>query len=320
MTTHSATVPAANDVPAGDALAAQRMVAIVIPVYRSKPSALEAIALNQCCALLGRHPIVLACAETLDLAPYQLLCRRHGIEPLVECFEAHCFSSVESYNKLLFDRDFYARFRQYRFMLIHQLDAFVFKDTLAYWCDQEFDYIGAPWFGEFNASTAADPMLPHGGNGGLSLRRVDAFLSVLTAPFPDARVKTWDDLWRKYRDMSLLGKASRYHRQVNKYRRKSNRYANFLAQPRMYEDRFFSNVVPRIFDSFKVAPSSVGMFFAIECQPQRVFEMTARQLPFGCHAWELYDIGFWTPFIEAFGHVIPSVETRTARSRRNHDQ
>ena len=30
-------------------------------------------------------------------------------------------------------------------MLIYQLDAFVFQDDLAYWCQQNYDYIGAPW-------------------------------------------------------------------------------------------------------------------------------------------------------------------------------
>ena len=288
-------------------------VAIVIPVYRKQPNAYEVLSLNQCCKILGLHPILLICPDIMDLSPYLDICRQHGIEPLVERFDAHHFSSIGSYNKLLFDSRFYERFSRFTFILIHQLDAFVFKDTLLYWCDQGFDYIGAPWFSEYKGSTSASSMLPCGGNGGLSLRRICAFMHVLTAPFPTARVKTWDDLWIKYKDMSLLGKASRYHRQLNKYRRKSNLYANFIVQPRMFEDRFFSNVVPRIFSRFKVAPSSVGMFFAFECQPRRLFELTVQQLPFGCHAWELYDISFWQPLIEAYGHVIPNGKMETMK-------
>jgi hypothetical protein len=40
--------------------------------------------------------------------------------------------------------DFYKRFRDYKFILIYQLDAYVFRDELEYWCEQDYDFIGAP--------------------------------------------------------------------------------------------------------------------------------------------------------------------------------
>ena len=30
--------------------------------------------------------------------------------------------------------------------------------------------------------------------------------------------------------------------------------------------------------------------------------MNQDRLPFGCHAWFRYDLEFWRPHIEAFGH------------------
>jgi hypothetical protein len=310
MTSPPTTVPADTGGYAANLAVASRSIAIVVPVYRSEPNALEVIALSQCCKLLGKYPIVFVCGDSLEIAPYYTACRQHGIEPLVERFESDCFFSTAGYNKLLFSRRFYERFTNYDFILIHQLDAFVFKDTLTYWCDQGYDYLGAPWFEKSDESTAADPLVPWGGNGGLSLRRVDAFLAVLTPPFPHARVRTWDNLWRKHRSRSLVEKAFRLPRLLGKYCRKSNLYGNYLAKPKMYEDGFFSLVVPRVFPRFKVAPAAVGIFFAFECQPRRVFEMTASELPFGCHAWERYDIGFWRPFIESFGHVLPGERER----------
>ncbi|MCX6874478.1 MAG: DUF5672 family protein [Verrucomicrobia bacterium] len=315
MTSHRPTAPGTNGVATEGLTSATQAVAIVIPVYRSAPNALEAIALAQCCKLLGQYPIILVCTDTFEIRPYLQLCGEHGIEPLVECFDQQCLSSVKAYNQLLFDRHFYQRFAKYTYILIHQLDAFVFKDTLTYWCHQGYDYLGAPWFEGSDESTAADPLLPWGGNGGLSLRRVGAFMAVLTPPFPRARVRTWDDLWRKYRGLSLVGKAWRFHRLLHKYLRKSNLYGNYLATPKMFEDGFFSMVVPRVFPGFKVAPAAVGMFFAFECQPRRLFVLTARELPFGCHAWERYDPGFWQPFIEAFGHVMPPARTPDLESR-----
>ncbi len=280
-------------------------VAVVIPLYRSIPSELEVISLEQCCIVLGTHPMVFVCGEHLDLGPYQDICGRFGIEPLVERFESGCFSSVAAYNRLLYDRDFYARFTKYKYILVHQLDAFVFRDALEYWCEQGYDYLGAPWFERGSQSTAADPLIEWGGNGGLSLRRTEAFVAALTPPFPNAKVRTWAELWLKHRKRSLVAKAARLPRMIGKFHHKSNLYGNYISQPKMFEDGFFSFVVPRVFPEFKVAPAAMGMFFAFECQPRRLFELTKGELPFGCHAWERYDIDFWRPFMESFGHVMP---------------
>jgi hypothetical protein len=84
---------------------------------------------------------------------------------------------------------------------------------------------------------------------------------------------------------------------LNKYYKSKNLYSNFLFDMNMFEDRFFSWVVPRVFPAFNVAPSAVGMFFSFECQPRRLYALTSYELPFGCHAWERYDIEFWKLFI-----------------------
>jgi hypothetical protein len=41
--------------------------------------------------------------------------------------------------------EFYQAFTDFEFMLIYQLDAFVFRDELADWCRSGYEYIGAPW-------------------------------------------------------------------------------------------------------------------------------------------------------------------------------
>ena len=37
---------------------------------------------------------------------------------------------------------FYLNFKKYRYLLIYQLDALVFRDELLEWCSKEIDYIG----------------------------------------------------------------------------------------------------------------------------------------------------------------------------------
>ena len=52
-----------------------------------------------------------------------------------------------AYNELKSSPLIYAALQdEYRFMLCHEPDAFVFRDEVEQWCDSGFDYIGAPWF------------------------------------------------------------------------------------------------------------------------------------------------------------------------------
>jgi hypothetical protein len=60
-------------------------------------------------------------------------------------------------------------------MLIYQLDAFVFEDSLLAWCAKGYDYIGAPKMRKHHISGrfSCQPVLF---NGGLSLRKVKPLL------------------------------------------------------------------------------------------------------------------------------------------------
>ena len=46
---------------------------------------------------------------------------------------------------MLLTADFYRRFTDYEYILIHQLDVFLFEDKLLEFCDMGYDYIGAPY-------------------------------------------------------------------------------------------------------------------------------------------------------------------------------
>jgi len=67
------------------------------------------------------------------------------------------------------------RVKKYEFILIYHLDAFVFKDDLAKFCELGYDYIGAPVFDKsINGMKLTRCM-----NGGFSLRKVKKILEVL---------------------------------------------------------------------------------------------------------------------------------------------
>lgn len=60
------------------------------------------------------------------------------------CFPNFYFQSVHSYNELMCMRNFYKMFldMNYEYMLIYQLDAYIFDDQLEYWMNKDYDFLG----------------------------------------------------------------------------------------------------------------------------------------------------------------------------------
>jgi hypothetical protein len=162
--------------------ASPSLVKIIIPTYKNTLSKYDRLSLEQCCKILGKYSFSAVCPNDLDISEYKCLFDKYCINYDVQFFPKDYFESLESYNKLLLNKLFYERFIDSEFILVHQLDAFVFRDELEYWCWQDYDYIGAPWFEGFNYSTANSKLLDIAGNGGFSLRRIPGFLRLLSLP------------------------------------------------------------------------------------------------------------------------------------------
>lgn len=145
--------------------------AVLIPVYREKLTELEGISLRQAVTILKAHDIYLIMPELLHI--------HTGYELNEERFPNGYFDSVHSYNRLMLSTEFYERFSRYKYILIYQLDAFVFSDRLEYFCSMGYDYIGAPWIDGAFYYRDSGHMFWHVGNGGLSLRRVGSFINAL---------------------------------------------------------------------------------------------------------------------------------------------
>lgn len=148
-------------------------VKVVIPIYREKLTQNEDISFRQCKKILNRYPLCIVKPVSLSLQ----IAGVQGME--IEEFEDIWFQSIQTYNDLMLSEQFYERFRDYKYILIHQLDAFVFRDELYNFCALDYDYIGAPWlYGQF-VYINGESGYYYTGNGGLSLRKVESHLSVL---------------------------------------------------------------------------------------------------------------------------------------------
>lgn len=262
---------------------------VVIPVYKSSVTAAEEIALRQCRHVLADHPRCLIAPDGLALENYLAI----DNQLYVERFESLFFQNVDGYNQLLLSRFFYLRFIKFSHMLIYQLDAFVFRDELLQWCEKHYDYIGAPWFPDYAESFQGTPAYAVG-NGGFSLRRVEAALRVLTHL---KILKGPMEIWQEYRQhFEGLSFWLRIPKIILKIFGHQNNSKFFLKNYISNEDIFWGEIAPKWYPDFRIPDTDTAARFAIECDPRYWFERHG-SLPFGCHAWLRYDPSFWKSFI-----------------------
>jgi hypothetical protein len=271
-------------------------VAVVVPIYRSRLTDTETIALTQCCRVLSRHRMIVVAPEGLDLTDAQTICAQSGFSPVLERFPRNCFASKGAYNALLMSRAFFQRFAAWEYVLIHQLDAFVFSDRLQEFCDQGYDYIGAPWVHDANA-------VRYVGNGGFSLRKVSTALRMLSGPWGLLPLQ----LGVAWRRLAPLRRVTRWlaHRGVlDRMLVQSPAYLPRAAFDALCinEDLYWGQNCGKL-AFYRTAPYAVAVSFAFEMDPVTAFEKNASRLPFGCHAWPRWQPDFWRPHINRFGHA-----------------
>ncbi len=216
----------------------------------------------------------------------------------LKSFDDHFFDSIHSYSKLLLSPKFYEAFRDYKYILIYQLDCLVFSDELIKWCEAGFDYIGAPWF-----KSRIDPSkgFSRVGNGGLSLRKVEPFLKVLNSKrFTDESMPYIKDVLFTYlEDVHVLPPVRRFIKRLSVLRDIRRGVRWYIDHYTLNEDHFWADRASLFYPGFKIAPVDVALRFSFERFPRYCFEQNNYQLPFGCHAWAKWDRKFWTP------HLLP---------------
>jgi len=246
-------------------------VTIVIPIYKVTLLDFEVQSLNRCIEILGHHSIVFVQPESLDASTINFEGRITS-----EKFPDHYFKSVFGYNSLMLTDSFYERFTDSKYILIYQLDAYVFKDELLYWCSKDYDYIGAPWIATPNKGfkklislfdskkkKARSELFYKVGNGGFSLRKVSTHIA------NSKKMKSVIDqnLSRSKDDFRIM------------------------------EDVFWSSI-PQQDPSFLIPDYKEGLRFAFDRKPKLALELNNNKLPFGCHGFEKTKVkDFWNKII-----------------------
>jgi len=257
----------------------KQLVCVVVPVYKKEMSRFEVASLRQCKRILGNHPIILIVPRGLTLSD-DIACIANEIKEL----NPACFKSIEAYNKMLLAPWFYRNFTNYEFMLIYQLDAYVFRDELKAWCQKGYDYLGGVWFKGYTKNPEQGFVEWVPGNGGLSLRKVDSCVKALTSR---ARAFGPSSLLKQLVRNLLRGRGLWivellvFPVKILGFRNTVRWEAQNFAG---YEDVFFALHAPRMISSFVVPSVEEAALFSWDRRPDYLFGKH-QVLPFGCHAW-----------------------------------
>ncbi len=238
------------------------LVRVVVPVYRELTPDEEASLRNN--------------VRTLAAWPFTVL-HPEGVCPPACCAELHLETravgdewlgrrnGIAGYNRMMLSEAFYAMFADAEYVLICHTDAWIFRDELAEWCRRGYDCVAAPWLrrplydlplvkqymrwrewakgrrGELSRQVLYGRV----GNGGLSLRRVEAFRQACAA-----------------------------------YRAEAETY---LANPHhLHNEDVFWATVPR---GFRYPAPDEALRFSVDTHPAYALRRLGGALPFGCHSW-----------------------------------
>lgn len=144
---------------------------IVIPIYKevNKLKFFERESIKQCIKILGNnyyYDIYLIAPNSLDTDSY---INEFKYKFFVKKFPDNNFDSTYTYSVMLTSSVFYNKFNKYKYMMIYQLDGWIFYDNLKYFMDLGFDWYGSPWV--IDGIEAV-------GNGGVSLRKISSIIEV----------------------------------------------------------------------------------------------------------------------------------------------
>lgn len=240
----------------------KQLAAIVIPVYKAELSLTETVALRQLRKVLGAYPIYFIHPESLPVDYGEL---GEGID--TEAFDEVYFQSVRGYSVLMLSAEFYDRFAGFEYVLIYQLDAFVFSDRLAEFCQMGYDYIGAPVRRLIPLWHAIGARV---GNGGFSLRRVASCRKM---------IPVWEKLWTD-----------------------NHPWREELLE---CEDAFWGYCGKNQALDFSVPDVKTALEFAVQENIQHTYpRMLAGWRPFGAHGWNKMDAAFWERILAREGYPL----------------
>ena len=239
------------------------MNVICIPTHKTRFDWFEEVSLSQMFKVFeGKYDICFCIPES----NYCYFKGKYGIRAMIQTFPNEFFSSEKGYNELCLSIEFYRCFEKYSYMLLYQLDAFVFSDMLDSFCGYGFDYIGPDILDGKDWNLINTQI----GCGGFSLRNISSAIRVLTE---------YEDILNSHPLCALFNSC---------------------------EDVFWGFCGHSNYVDFSVPTLDIANTFAVTYGAKQILKEDLQSLPFGTHAWERIDYDFWKQIIEKYGYSLPS--------------
>lgn len=255
----------------------KHQVKVVIPVYREEITDCERASLKNTMERFAAYPIVFVKPEGMQPEDWaEEYPQAEWIEVSSEWLGTK--RGIQGYNEMMMSRAFYELFPDTEYILICHLDAWIFRDELADWCSKGYDIVAAPWptrplynhfpFKQYlqwkqhkaDSRIVRSRMYGRIGNGGLCLRRVEAFCNACTT----------------------------YSKEI----------AYFLSQSEtneLYNEDIFWALVPA---EFHYPTVEEALRFAFDLKPALCYSLNHHHLPMGCHGYmHRSRLRFWRQFI-----------------------
>lgn len=154
---------------------------ITFITHKSKLEGYEEKSLKQCIKIFGgNRTIKLVLPKSISTEYYDEYLDKVEILKVKD----EWLDSLNSYNYMSCDKNFWELFSEYNYVLIYQTDCWVFEDKLDHFIDMGYDWYGAPW--PFWKNEV--------GNSGLCLRKVSKMLEI-TEKYTYRKGSMHDDVW-----------------------------------------------------------------------------------------------------------------------------
>jgi hypothetical protein len=265
---------------------------IIIPIHKNfnELTKGEKTSLKRTLDVFKEEDIFLIISESLDILNFQFELTQNLNFTIIP--EVH-FRDINSYSKLLMSSYFYSLFKKYKWMLICQLDTYIFRNELFYFTNRnDYFFIGAP---VIDSDLKDWPKRSWVGNGGLSLRRIDICFEIslkLENLKTELKVSPSSLIMSNSLFSSLLRMVmGKIHKvKFNKF------LLRYFLDYQVNEDIFWCLWVPSFYTKFKSSDINTAAKFSFEKFSSDMYN-SIHQLPMGCHAWEKYNPEFWEKHI-----------------------
>ena len=265
-------------------------LAIVIPFHKSELNETEEISLKIFNKIKFDDDIILLLPEDLNVNFSVKNAKTITIPPM------H-FDSHENYNLLLQSLFFYKLFENYKYIFIYQFDCLIFKNDLKQWIDQNYSFLGAPFF----RPAEKNKFKNKGANGGASLRNVKDFINVLSSNkkiFFDKRIfKHLSSLKRLRKFIYCYLKSCLIFVFLNYKKKKFIEI--FINHLKYQEDIFYSVFANSFYEKFSISPGEIAIKFSFEEYPRDAYIFNNHKLPTCCHGWNRNDKKFWIEILSS---------------------